>query len=61
MNAHTSACIQNLVWVAVAMSMVVMAWKTTGSLHSFWFLGVYFLGHHGVEIIRPEKEPQDGT
>lgn len=35
----------NMAWIAVAMSMVVMAYLKTGSLHSFWFLGVYFLGH----------------
>jgi hypothetical protein len=44
----------NMAWLLVAMVLVLLAYLKTDSLHSFWFLGVYFLGHS--RVINPTKE-----
>jgi hypothetical protein len=38
----------NMSWLIAAMTLVLLAYLKTESLHSFWFLGVYWLGHSHV-------------
>ena len=47
----------NMVWLITAMVLVLLAYLKTDSLHSFWFLCVYWLGHSKVVTITA-KEPK---
>lgn len=53
--------VTNMAWLVVAMALVVMAYLKTGSLHSFWFLGVYLLGHATVQRGETKTEAQDDS
>jgi len=52
MSVSMQVFITNLAWLATALMIVVLAFLKTDSLHSFWFLGVYFLGHSRVTTLK---------
>mgnify|MGYP006879677601 CR=1 FL=1 len=54
MSLHMQVFLTNLAWMAVSITLVTLAYLKLDSLHSFWFLGVYWLGHSEV---RTRKEP----
>lgn len=62
MNARTLTTINNIAWLATAMGFVVMAYLKLDSLHSFWFLAIYILGHQNIKykrIVEVLKELRD--
>ena len=55
MDVHMQVFWTNIAWLVVAMVLVLLAYLKTNSLHSFWFLGVYLLGHSHV-VTESKKE-----
>jgi hypothetical protein len=58
MSVSMQVFLTNMSWLIAAMSLVLLAYLKTDSLHSFWFLGVYLLGHSHV-VTTPTERPKE--
>jgi hypothetical protein len=56
MNVNMQVFFTNMAWLIAAMVLVLLAYLKTDSLHSFWFLCVYWLGHSRVVTITDKKQ-----
>lgn len=56
MRLHMQVFLTNLAWMAVSITLVTLAYLKLDSLHSFWFLGVYWLGHSEMQVKEPPHE-----